>query len=458
MEEREVRVVVVGDQRCGKTSLISRFINNKVSPTYSPTGFDKFPCTVQVNPHLRVSYTVWDTSGSTNFDSVRPLSYSEADIFLICFSIAEPISLYNVRSHWAVEVGKHSAAPLLLCGCQSDLRSDPETTARLSRTGQAFVTLEQAVAVSTQIGAECYVETKALVSSLETREVFRLAAELANPPPPPAPPLSPSLSRVGSGTPSRPESSLSQGSRRGLRGCRSLQGSNNSIPRSDEGRGGVGGGVVNQTIPEHAPPPLSPLSLPTSPARPPNPSLSTSLLQPLHTRSASQPVRSSTPPSSPSLHRSSSPPPPAPSAGDEDAELRPALTRKLNSRSSMPAGKPPLPLPLLPKSPTDLSLHRVNNPPSAHSRIQHLLPPPEGKNYESLKSHTSTHSQGSTGSKLSTSTSSTSRTNTGPRDSDIPDTEDPQLLSNLDFVSPKAGVYRPVNPRSSVKKDKCSLM
>ena len=50
-------------------------------------------------------------------------------------------------------------------------RSDPETTAKLSRTGQSLVTLEQAVAVSTQIGAECYVETKALVSSLETHEV-----------------------------------------------------------------------------------------------------------------------------------------------------------------------------------------------------------------------------------------------------------------------------------------------
>ena len=53
----------------------------------------------------------------------------------------------------------------------SIFRSDPETTAKLSRTGQSLVTLEQAVAVSTQIGAECYVETKALVSSLETHEV-----------------------------------------------------------------------------------------------------------------------------------------------------------------------------------------------------------------------------------------------------------------------------------------------
>ena len=56
----------------------------------------------------------------------------------------------------------------------SRFRSDPETTAKLSRTGQSLVTLEQAVAVSTQIGAECYVETKALVSGLETHEVCHL--------------------------------------------------------------------------------------------------------------------------------------------------------------------------------------------------------------------------------------------------------------------------------------------
>ena len=117
---------------------------------------------------------------------------------------------------------------------------------------------------------------------------------------------------------------------------------------------------MSQTIPEHAPPP-SPLSLPTSPARPSNP-MPNSLLQPLHTRlnqkskqgeimwhqtvliyrSASQPVRSSSPPPSPSSlhhHHSSSPPPPAPSGGGDGAELRTPLSRKPNSRSSMPSGR-----------------------------------------------------------------------------------------------------------------------
>ena len=49
----------------------------------------------------------------------------------------------------------------------------------------------------------------------------------------------------------------------------------------------------------------------------------------------------------------------------------------------------------------------------------------------------------------------------GPRDLDIPDTEDPEVLRNLEFISPKAGVYRPIHSssaRAAAKKDKCSVM
>ena len=79
---------------------------------------------------------------------------------------------------------------------------------------------------------------------------------------------------------------------------------------------------------------------------------------------------------------------------------------------------------------------------------------------ESLKSQTSTASHGSTGSKISSSSSQVSHW-AGPRDPGEPLTDSPQLLNNLEFISPKAGVYRPVNSGTggrSSKKDKCSLM
>ena len=43
-----------------------------------------------------ISFTIWDTSGSQAYDSIRPLSYNEADIFMLCFSVAGTKENINV--------------------------------------------------------------------------------------------------------------------------------------------------------------------------------------------------------------------------------------------------------------------------------------------------------------------------------------------------------------------------
>ena len=85
---------------------------------------------------------------------------------------------------------------------------------------------------------------------------------------------------------------------------------------------------------------------------------------------------------------------------------------------------------------------------------------PTTKAYESLKSQGST---GSTGSK--TSTNSCSSDTLLDLQENVPNTEDADLLNQLSFVSPKVGVYRPVNNSNSASssgkikdKDKCILM
>ena len=88
---------------------------------YKPTSFDKYHVSKEIGGHL-YNLTVWDTSGSHNYDTVRPLSYVEADVFVICFNISDPLSLYNVKSRWIHEIDQHSTAPILLCGNKADLR------------------------------------------------------------------------------------------------------------------------------------------------------------------------------------------------------------------------------------------------------------------------------------------------------------------------------------------------
>ena len=119
---------------------------------------------------------VWDTSGSNNFDTVRPLSYGEADVFIVCFKISDPVSLLNVKSRWIEEISSHSRAPIILCGCMTDQRNDESVVTHLSRLGRSPVSSDQAMAIGSQVGASHYVETAAAVSYAETFQLFSMAA------------------------------------------------------------------------------------------------------------------------------------------------------------------------------------------------------------------------------------------------------------------------------------------
>lgn len=45
-----------------------------------------------------VNLGLWDTAGQEDYDRLRPLSYPQTDIFLVCFSIVSPSSAENVKS------------------------------------------------------------------------------------------------------------------------------------------------------------------------------------------------------------------------------------------------------------------------------------------------------------------------------------------------------------------------
>ena len=69
------------------------------------------------------SLTLKHVTGSIAYDSVRSLSYADADVFLVCFSVSDPNSLHNVRTKWIAEIRRHRPdTPVVLCGAATDMR------------------------------------------------------------------------------------------------------------------------------------------------------------------------------------------------------------------------------------------------------------------------------------------------------------------------------------------------
>lgn len=119
-----------------------------------------------------VSLGLWDTAGQEDYDRLRPLSYPNTDVFLICFSIDDPGSYANVRAKWFPEISHHldssvsgpegRRAKIILVGTKLDLREDSETLERLRRNGTAPITYQQGVQMAKEIGAVRYMECSAL--------------------------------------------------------------------------------------------------------------------------------------------------------------------------------------------------------------------------------------------------------------------------------------------------------
>merc|ERR1711994_600837 len=117
--------------------------------------------------------------GSRRLHRLRPLSYPDTDVILMCFSIDSPDSLENIPEKWTPEV-KHFCpnVPIILVGNKKDLRNDSNTIKELAKMKQEPVRPEEGRTMAEKINAFAYLECSAK-SKEGVREVFETATRAA---------------------------------------------------------------------------------------------------------------------------------------------------------------------------------------------------------------------------------------------------------------------------------------
>ena len=158
----QIKCALVGNH-VGKTCLGIRYISNKFPDEYVPTVFDNELVTVEVDGQSCL-LGLWDLgNGGEDYDRLRPLSYPNTDVFLVCISTVKPDLFYKIKEYWVPEISHYCPnTPFLLVGTQTDLRRDPRTVDGLAKKEQKPLSPEMGELFSLDVGAVKYLECSAL--------------------------------------------------------------------------------------------------------------------------------------------------------------------------------------------------------------------------------------------------------------------------------------------------------
>ncbi|CEF64337.1 Ras-like GTP-binding protein Rho1 [Strongyloides ratti] len=171
------KLVIVGDGACGKTCLLIVFSKDQFPDVYVPTVFENYVADIEVDGK-QVELALWDTAGQEDYDRLRPLSYPDTDVVLMCFSIDSPDSLTNIQEKWTPEV-RHFCpnVPIILVGNKKDIRAEAEACTD-SRNRIETVKSDMGKTMAEQIGAYAYLECSAKTKE-GVRDVFETATRAA---------------------------------------------------------------------------------------------------------------------------------------------------------------------------------------------------------------------------------------------------------------------------------------
>lgn len=125
----EAKIVVLGAQGVGKTSLVHRYIHARFAPPSTSTIGASF-LTKRVHDtdtDTLVRLQIWDTAGQERFRSISRLYYRGANACIICYSVTDDAS-FREMGRWLAELRRELPADVVLhvVGTKSDLvAADP---------------------------------------------------------------------------------------------------------------------------------------------------------------------------------------------------------------------------------------------------------------------------------------------------------------------------------------------
>ncbi|NXO52133.1 RHOB protein, partial [Aramus guarauna] len=169
------KLIVVGDDRCGKTCFLFALRHEQLPKSYEPTLFDTYTTDTEVDGK-EMKLILFDVAGKNEFSyqNLRSVFYKDTDVILMCFSVDRPNSQQNILDFWVPEIKLFCpTVPIVLVATKIELRSDEGMKKQLTTLGKEPINTTEGKALAASIGAYAYLECSA-----KTKEGVDTALEI----------------------------------------------------------------------------------------------------------------------------------------------------------------------------------------------------------------------------------------------------------------------------------------
>ncbi len=121
--DEKVKLMIIGETRTGKTSLISRYCKNEFSGSVymSTMGIDFQIKNLEMNSK-KIRLQIWDTAGQERFRNIAKNYFQSSDGFVIVYDIAN-LESFQTLDYWVEEIKSNSQelSKMILVGNKCDI-------------------------------------------------------------------------------------------------------------------------------------------------------------------------------------------------------------------------------------------------------------------------------------------------------------------------------------------------
>ncbi|XP_029132497.1 ras-related protein Rab-6A isoform X1 [Labrus bergylta] len=127
---RKFKLVFLGEQSVGKTSLITRFMYDSFDNTYQATiGIDFLSKTMYLEDRTQIRLQLWDTAGQERFRSLIPSYIRDSAAAVVVYDITN-VNSFQQTTKWIddVRTERGSDVIIMLVGNKTDLADKRQIT------------------------------------------------------------------------------------------------------------------------------------------------------------------------------------------------------------------------------------------------------------------------------------------------------------------------------------------